>query len=43
MHPGMLGRLNHERGLKICVWINPYIGAECRRCSQERPRRMATC
>jgi len=22
--PAMLGRL-HERGLKICVWINPYI------------------
>ncbi|MFT4213864.1 MAG: alpha-xylosidase [Microbacterium sp.] len=22
---GMLGRL-HERGLRVCVWINPYIG-----------------
>jgi alpha-D-xyloside xylohydrolase len=26
---GFLGRL-HERGLKVCVWINPYIGQESR-------------
>lgn len=24
---GMLGRI-HDKGLKICVWINPYIGQE---------------
>ncbi len=24
---GMLKRI-HEKGLKICVWINPYIGQE---------------
>ncbi|MGW7291164.1 alpha-xylosidase [Streptomyces xiamenensis] len=23
---GMLGRLKDEHGLRICVWINPYIG-----------------
>lgn len=23
---GMLGRLKNDKGLKICVWINPYIG-----------------
>ena len=23
---GMLSRMKNERGLKICVWINPYIG-----------------
>jgi alpha-D-xyloside xylohydrolase len=26
---GMLARL-HERGLKVCVWINPYIGQRSR-------------
>ena len=25
--PGFLKRLK-DRGLKICVWINPYIGQE---------------
>ena len=24
--PGMLSRMKKERGLHICVWINPYIG-----------------
>ena len=24
--PAMLRRMKEERGLKICVWINPYIG-----------------
>ena len=24
---GMLGRI-HEKGIKVCVWINPYIGQE---------------
>ncbi len=24
--PGMLSRMKREKGLKICVWINPYIG-----------------
>ncbi len=24
--PGMLSRMKHNKGLKICVWINPYIG-----------------
>ncbi len=24
--PGMLSRMKNERGLKICVWINSYIG-----------------
>ena len=24
--PGMLKRLKENKGLKICVWINPYIG-----------------
>jgi alpha-D-xyloside xylohydrolase len=27
--PGMLGRL-HDRGLKVCVWINPYIAQRSR-------------
>ncbi len=24
--PGLLSRLKNDKGLKICVWINPYIG-----------------
>ena len=27
--PGLLDRL-HQRGLKVCVWINPYIGQRSR-------------
>lgn len=25
---GMLGRLHDQQGLKVCVWMNPYIGQE---------------
>ena len=37
---GMLARLN-DRGLKVCVWINPYIAQRSRLFAEGRPA--ATC
>ena len=34
---GMLGRL-HDRGLKVCVWINPYIGQRSRLFAEAKDR-----
>ncbi len=35
--PGMLARL-HERGLRVCVWINPYIAQRSRLFEEGRER-----
>ena len=38
---GMLARL-HDKDLRVCVWINPYIGAARPRCSPRRRRRASS-